>query len=191
MRRRARLYGVERRHLTPLRHERQGLQRATRSETAAQQRTSGTRISQRTCKLLAAPVPLLDMKNVGRYLMPESMVGDQRFFSPHKGFSCAHAHHTGCTSCSRLGYRAIRRHGVRIGLRLLLARFGRCRAVQMNSRERAAGTGCSSDYRASAGPVHRQRGFCDALACVPCDAGCIDAPFASLGARLATPTSSA
>lgn len=120
---------------------------------------------------------LAGMKNVGRYLVLRSIVGYQRFLSPHKGFSCAYAHHTGCASCSRLGYRAIRRYGIRLGLRLLFARFGRCRAVYVDPPGRVASNELSSGHRASTGRMHRQRGFCDALACVPCDAACIAAPF--------------
>ena len=40
----------------------------------------------------------------------------QRCLSPAKGFSCAYRFHTGCQSCSVLGYRAIRRFGVWRGL---------------------------------------------------------------------------
>ena len=119
---------------------------------------------------------LADMENVGRYLILKCILGYQRFLSPHKGFSCAYAHHTGSASCSRLGYRAIRRYGVGGGLRLLFARFARCRAVHLGSRERASDGGLSNGHRASAGRMRRQRGFCDALACVPCDAGCVSAP---------------
>jgi len=52
--------------------------------------------------------------------------GYQRFISPHKGFRCAYGVHTGCASCSALGFRAIRRHGVLAGLQLLSRRFDRC-----------------------------------------------------------------
>jgi putative component of membrane protein insertase Oxa1/YidC/SpoIIIJ protein YidD len=40
----------------------------------------------------------------------------QRHVSPRKGFACAYRVHTGCASCSHLGYRAIRRYGVWQGL---------------------------------------------------------------------------
>ncbi len=50
----------------------------------------------------------------------------QRFISPHKGFSCAYRLHTGRSSCSALGYRAIRRWGL-AGRAVLQLRFERCR----------------------------------------------------------------
>jgi putative component of membrane protein insertase Oxa1/YidC/SpoIIIJ protein YidD len=50
----------------------------------------------------------------------------QRFVSPYKGFRCAYRVHTGRASCSELGYRALRRHGVIGGLQVLRVRVGRC-----------------------------------------------------------------
>ncbi|MDB5931913.1 MAG: hypothetical protein JWR60_3620 [Polaromonas sp.] len=52
--------------------------------------------------------------------------GYQRHLSPRKGFCCAWRHHTGGASCSALGARAIRRHGVWHGLALLRQRMARC-----------------------------------------------------------------
>ncbi|MFP5394003.1 MAG: membrane protein insertion efficiency factor YidD, partial [Gammaproteobacteria bacterium] len=43
----------------------------------------------------------------------------QKFLSPHKGFCCAYAAVSGRASCSVLGYRVIRRHGIWNGLALL------------------------------------------------------------------------
>ena len=89
----------------------------------------------------------------------------QRYVSPYKGFSCAYRYHTGCASCSRLGYRAIRFRGIRRGLQLLIQRFARCSEAQ--ARYEVGGFKAATN-----GPMGRQRGFCDVLACVPFDAGC-------------------
>ena len=50
----------------------------------------------------------------------------QRYLSPWKGFSCAYGVLTGRDSCSAYGYRAIARHGLRIGLPLLQRRLRAC-----------------------------------------------------------------
>lgn len=50
----------------------------------------------------------------------------QRFISPRKGFRCAYAAHTGCASCSALGYRAIQRYGVWRGVAVLNGRLEKC-----------------------------------------------------------------
>lgn len=50
----------------------------------------------------------------------------QTVLSPYKGFRCAYAATTGCATCSALGYRAIRRLGVRKGIELLRWRFEAC-----------------------------------------------------------------
>ena len=39
----------------------------------------------------------------------------QRYLSPYKGFCCAYRAHTGRASCSALGARVIRRHGLLAG----------------------------------------------------------------------------
>ena len=88
--------------------------------------------------------------------------GYQRFLSPYKGFSCAYRCHTGCASCSALGYRAIRRHGVWRGIGILRQRFARCSAV----------------YRRYSVPALsasrlRQAGFCD-VSCDGLDLDCCD-----------------
>lgn len=50
----------------------------------------------------------------------------QRRLSPRKGYRCAYGHHTGRASCSRLGYRAVRRFGAWRGLQLLRQRMYLC-----------------------------------------------------------------
>ena len=50
----------------------------------------------------------------------------QRYLSPLKGYSCAFRVHTGRDSCSQYGKRAIARHGVVAGLRLLKRRMEDC-----------------------------------------------------------------
>jgi putative component of membrane protein insertase Oxa1/YidC/SpoIIIJ protein YidD len=50
----------------------------------------------------------------------------QRYLSPYKGFCCAYRTHTGCASCSTLGFRAIRRYGVTDGMAVLKKRLHRC-----------------------------------------------------------------
>ena len=82
----------------------------------------------------------------------------QRYLSPHKGFSCAYRCTTGRASCSMLGYRAIRRHGVHAGLAILRMRTHRCGVA-------------AARHRATARRPHRlQRGDCD----LGCDAGSWD-----------------
>jgi len=83
----------------------------------------------------------------------------QRFVSPYKGFGCAYRVHTGCQSCSVLGYRAIRRFGVIDGVALLRQRFSRCTVAHQR-------------HRAFAGMAHGQRGVCD----LSCDAPSCDLP---------------
>jgi putative component of membrane protein insertase Oxa1/YidC/SpoIIIJ protein YidD len=113
------------------------------------------------------------MKNVGWYLALQLIVGYQRYVSPYKGFRCAYAYGTGCASCSQLGFRAIRVRGVLDGTRLLFARFARCRDAHEALVQRAE---LKSARRPTPFASRRlqQGGFCDALACVPCDAGCLD-----------------
>ena len=89
----------------------------------------------------------------------------QRFVSPAKGFSCAYRVHTGRASCSVLGFRAVRRHGVFGGLGLLRDRLDLCgEAYRRYQVPRHA------HHR-----LHAQRGFCDAGCDAPCDPSC-DAP---------------
>jgi putative component of membrane protein insertase Oxa1/YidC/SpoIIIJ protein YidD len=90
----------------------------------------------------------------------------QRYVSPYKGFRCAYGYHTGCASCSHLGYRAVRMHGIRRGLQLLRERLARC-------AEAHARYGRRDTKPAVRGPMSRQRGYCDIIACLPVDAGCV------------------
>lgn len=87
--------------------------------------------------------------------------GYQRFVSPYKGFGCAYREHTGRASCSALGYRAVRRHGVRVGLALARRRMHLCGVVHRRRQE-------------PGGALHRatQRGLCDLGCDAPCDLGC-------------------
>lgn len=84
----------------------------------------------------------------------------QRYISPYKGFRCAYRVHTGCASCSVLGYRAIRRHGVVAGLSLLRKRTQRCGVAH---REMVSTT--RRTFR-------KQYGFCDMGCDLPVDCGC-------------------
>ena len=61
-----------------------------------------------------------------RYLALASIRFYQKFISPYKGFGCAYRIHTGCASCSALGYRAVRRHGVVTGFFILRERTYKC-----------------------------------------------------------------
>lgn len=60
----------------------------------------------------------------------------QRWISPHKGFACAHRLRLGGSSCSQVGARLIRRHGLRKGLPLLRERLLRCGDVQCKAAPR-------------------------------------------------------
>lgn len=85
----------------------------------------------------------------------------QRHLSPYKGYCCAYSACTGHRSCSVLGYRAIRRHGVWAGVAILRRRFERCAlAFRRRTETLAARRG--------------QRGFCD-LPCA-CDLPVCDLP---------------
>lgn len=50
----------------------------------------------------------------------------QRYLSPYKGFCCAYHVHTGRSSCSALGYRAVQIHGALAGLLILRERMYLC-----------------------------------------------------------------
>lgn len=77
--------------------------------------------------------------------------------SPRKGFSCAYRNHTGRASCSALGERALRRHGLIGGASVLRLRLA-C---------------CGDAYRRAHAPPRAvplgQRGSCDAPCDIPCD----------------------
>lgn len=88
----------------------------------------------------------------------------QRWLSPHKGFACAWRVHTGGPSCSALGARAIRRHGLFTGLGLLDQRLGRC-----GEAHRRAASARRQRLRPQAGVCDAG---CDAPGCdLPCDGG--------------------
>ncbi len=73
----------------------------------------------------------------------------QRYLSPYKGFSCAYHRHTGFASCSHLGYRAVRRHGIMMGLTLLKQRTYLCGVIQRRH------------YHLPKRSINYQRGDCD------------------------------
>jgi uncharacterized protein len=81
----------------------------------------------------------------------------QRYVSPYKGFCCAYRQHTGGTSCSTLGYRAVRRHGVFTGLGILRKRTHLC------------GVANRRHAHVRARPPAAQRGDCDPGCDSPCD----------------------
>lgn len=84
----------------------------------------------------------------------------QRHLSPHKGFCCAYRCHTGHASCSQLGYRSIRRFGLRRGLFLLRQRLLKCGIAH---RRHAPRRGVA---------FRQQAGFCDLSCDLPCDGDC-------------------
>ena len=69
----------------------------------------------------------------------------QRHLSPRKGFSCAHRGSTGGNSCCTYGYSAIKRWGLRKGMRLMRRRLD----------------DCGRQLRFGGGPLSYQRGDCD------------------------------
>lgn len=50
----------------------------------------------------------------------------RRVLSPRKGFRCAYAAITGKHSCSAYGQRAVEKHGVSLGVRLITRRLQKC-----------------------------------------------------------------
>lgn len=95
-----------------------------------------------------------------RSLLLAAIRAYQRHLSPHKGFCCAYRAHTGRASCSALGFRAVRRHGVLAGLAILRRRTYLCGVA----------------HRRHAPVRHRplpgQRGDCDIGCDLPCDSSC-------------------
>jgi putative component of membrane protein insertase Oxa1/YidC/SpoIIIJ protein YidD len=83
----------------------------------------------------------------------------KRFISPHKGFGCAYRVQTGRASCSTLGYRAIRHHGVLPGLSVLRRRTYLCGVAHRRH----------APYRR---PLAAQRGDCDPGCDLPCGHDC-------------------
>jgi putative component of membrane protein insertase Oxa1/YidC/SpoIIIJ protein YidD len=115
------------------------------------------------------------VSNALRYLALVAIVGYQRFISPYKGFCCAYRFHTGARSCSTLGYRAIRAHGVVRGLAILRQRLERCSITHASHAARASGAA-------------QQRGVCDVVACVPLDLGALDCGAAACDVAACAPT---
>lgn len=81
----------------------------------------------------------------------------QRYISPYKGFCCAYRAHTGRQSCSNLGFRAIRRYGVILGMAVLRRRTYLC------------GVAYRRHLQDSRRPHRFQRGDCDLGCDAPCD----------------------
>ena len=84
----------------------------------------------------------------------------QKYVSPYKGFCCAYREHTGRASCSSVGYRAVRRHGVFIGLGLIRERTYLCGVAHRRHEHRPTRS------------LHSQSGVCDIGCDLPCDGGC-------------------
>jgi putative component of membrane protein insertase Oxa1/YidC/SpoIIIJ protein YidD len=100
----------------------------------------------------------------------------QRHVSPRKGFSCAYRFHTGCASCSNLGFRAIRRFGLWKGVPLLQLRLQRCGVAHRRfgarpTRRDLQGGFCDIDL--PCGDLHCASSACDAASSCgsPCDCG--------------------
>jgi putative component of membrane protein insertase Oxa1/YidC/SpoIIIJ protein YidD len=89
----------------------------------------------------------------------------QRHLSPLKGYRCAYRVHTGCASCSQLGYRAIRRYGLWGGLALLQMRLHRCAVAHARFGQSRIAQAQISPARRS---LSQQAGVCD----LPCDLPC-------------------
>lgn len=95
----------------------------------------------------------------------------QRYVSPYKGFCCAYRQHTGRSSCSTLGLRAVRRYGAIGGLCLIRRRTQLCGVAH---RRHAA---------SARTPLHSQRGVCDIGCDLPVDGGC-DFPSFSTASKI-------
>lgn len=109
--------------------------------------------------MLVAPI-MLALRHLLRRGLLAAIRLYQRHLSPHKGFQCAYRLHTGRASCSHLGYRAVRWHGLRQGLALLRQRTALCGVAHRRHGGAAAGAGAGLALRS-------QRGDCD----LGCDAG--------------------
>jgi uncharacterized protein len=95
-----------------------------------------------------------------RQFVPGAIRVYQRYVSPYKGFCCAYRTHTGRSSCSQLGYRAVRRFGVFAGLGLTRQRTHLCGVAHRR-------------HRASHPRIPQsQRGACDIGCDLPCDLNC-------------------
>ena len=111
----------------------------------------------------------------------------QAHLSPLKGFGCAYRVHTGASSCSSLGHRAIRMHGVLGGLVVLRKRMHRCGVAHrrfgphqpvklIGARQRGVcDLSCDLPLDGCEMPSTRWlSGLCDAASC--CDVGSCDWP---------------
>lgn len=116
-----------------------------------------------------------------RLLLMAAIRAYQRHISPHKGFACAYRVHTGAASCSSLGWRVLRRHGVLKGLALISERTRRCGQVHRQHHRPQADV--ASPRPLAQGPWGQgQRGVCD----LPCDGvgdGACDLPDRCSGAN--------
>ncbi|MFN9450449.1 MAG: membrane protein insertion efficiency factor YidD [Rubrivivax sp.] len=93
----------------------------------------------------------------------------QRWISPRKRFCCAYRIHTGRSSCSSLGLRAVRRYGVLSGVSVLRRRTYLCGVA--NRR-----------YSPQSLSMRRikERGSCDLPCDSPCDGNSCDFPRVNL-----------
>lgn len=87
----------------------------------------------------------------------------QRYLSPLKGYGCAFRIHCGRDSCSTYASRAIARHGLFTGLRLLGRRLDACSAVHHQHHPQPALRRTGMRYRAQAG--HCDLPSCDLPSC--------------------------
>lgn len=85
----------------------------------------------------------------------------QKYLSPYKGFCCAHKFHEKKQSCSAIGYRAIRKHGVVSGLALLKTKLSLCKSASETHRREKFSVGGSGQYLI----YKRQAGFVDGCDC--------------------------
>jgi putative component of membrane protein insertase Oxa1/YidC/SpoIIIJ protein YidD len=100
--------------------------------------------------------PLPDCMHI-RNLILTAITFYQRYLSPHKGFCCAYRVRTGRSSCSVLGFRAVRRYGVFTGLGVLKRRTYLCGVAHRR-------------YSLPQSRIfHAQRGFCDVGCDFPCE----------------------
>jgi len=119
------------------------------------------------------------IENLAQRLAIAAICVYKRYLSPYKGFVCAYRIHTGGSSCSTLGLRAIRRYGVLRGIGLLRERtylcgvaqrrFGAARTLRPRVHQRGdCDPGCAPDCDLFSGGTSNKIG--DALSC--CSCGC-------------------
>lgn len=109
-----------------------------------------------------------------RRLLLAAIRAYQRWVSPHKGFCCAYRVHTGRASCSTLGLRAVRRHGVFKGLGLIRRRTHLCgvahRRHALAGLRRVQGGFIDCDLPCSLdADLSCLEGMCDVADCCSCD----------------------